>query len=174
MMQHLTNETLLDYIHGALSPQEDASVYSHMELCEQCRREHDAEVALGEALRAQAAATELEMPAMLKAAIWSEIRAAKPTAWSRFAGAFRPAIALPVAAALAIGLYFGATSLNGPSGPTIEAAYYLQDHAELTGTTPFSDRNVNPTDMEASAGMNGQTAVAIEATSYTADAAAHR
>lgn len=173
MMQHLTNGTLLDYIHGALSPQEDAAVYSHMELCELCREEHSAEVALSEALRAHAAATELELPATLKAAIWSRIRSAEPSAWNRFAARFRPAIALPVAAALALGLYFGATSVTKHGGPTIEAAYYLQDHAALNATVPFNDRSVTPMDLEAATGTNAQTPVAIEATVYTADAA-HR
>jgi anti-sigma factor RsiW len=34
MMQHLTNDTLLDYVHGELSPAQDASVYTHIEQCE--------------------------------------------------------------------------------------------------------------------------------------------
>ena len=174
MMQHLTNETILDYIHGALSPQEDAAVYAHLEQCAQCRSENDAELALGEALRAHAAATELEMPATLKAAIWSEIRAAKPSVWNRIVAGFRPAIALPVAAVLAVALYFGVSSLNNQGGPTIEAAYYLQDHAAMNGTVPFSDRNANPVDMESTVNTANETAVAIEATSYTADASQHR
>ncbi|MFN2450001.1 MAG: anti-sigma factor [Candidatus Baltobacteraceae bacterium] len=172
-MIHLTNDTLLDYLHGALAPAEDAAVFSHMELCEACRREHDAEVALGEALRSHAAQTEREMPAMLKAAIWSEIRAAQPSRWSRFAASLRPAIALPLAAAVALAVYFGSGSLHGTSAPQIEAAYYLQDHAALNGTVPFSDHNATPADMEASAGLDSQTSIAIEAASYTADAA-HR
>lgn len=171
MTQHLNNETLQDYIHGALAPEADAAVYSHLEQCETCRAEHDAESTIGESLRAYAAQTERELPATLKAAIWSEIRAARPSFWSRFAASFRPAVALPIAAVLAAGIYFGVTSSGAPGSPTIEAAYYLQDHAAMNDTTPFSDRNVTPANLESAATpANDQQSVAIEASSYTADA----
>lgn len=171
MTQHLTNETLQDYIHGALPPQDDAAVYSHLEQCEQCRAEHDAESIIGEQLRVYAAQTERELPATLKAAIWSEIRSARPSFWSRVAASFRPAVALPVAAVLAVGIYFGVTNIGAPGSPAIEAAYYLQDHAEMNDTTPFSDRNVTPSSLETSAlPATDQQSVAIEADTYTADA----
>ncbi len=170
MTQHLTNETILDYIHGALPPQEDAACYAHMELCGQCRTEHTNELALGELIRKHAAQTELEMPATLKAAIWSEIRAAKPSPWSNLLASLRPAVTLPIAAVLALGLYFGSSALAPQSAPEIDAAYYLQDHAALTGTVPFSDRNVRPMDMETATVVSSQQPVAIEAASYTADA----
>jgi predicted anti-sigma-YlaC factor YlaD len=170
MMQHLTNEKLIDYIHGALTPQEDASVYSHIEQCAACRSEHDAEVAIGEELRSYASASERELPPTVKAEIWARVRAGRPSVWSRFATGFRPAIALPIAAVFAAGLYFGTASLGSKGGPTIEAAYYLQDHAQMNGTVPFSDHSVMPTDMESAASTNEQTPVAIEAVTYTADA----
>jgi anti-sigma factor (TIGR02949 family) len=172
MKQHLTTEKIVDYLHGALSPGEDASVYAHLETCETCRAEYDAEAAVSEMLRAHAAKTEREFPATLKAEIWSRIRSAQPSPWSRFAAWFKPAFAIPVAAAIALAAYFGTTYGTAPGAPSIEAAYYLQDHAALNSTVPFNDRSsVYPTDLENAASVNTQqTAVNIEAASYTADA----
>ena len=171
MTQHLTNETLQDYIHSDLSPQEDAQVYTHLEQCADCRAEYDAENTIGESLRVYAAQTERELPATLKAAIWSEIRSARRSFWSQIAASFRPAMALPLAAVLAAGVYFGVTNMGAPASPTIEAAYYLQDHAAMNDTTPFSDRSAAPANLESAAvPVHDQQSVAIEATAYTADA----
>lgn len=172
MNQHPTIEKIVDYLHGALSPGEDAAMHSHLEACRTCSAEYDAEAALSEMLRAHAKQTEREFPATLKAAIWSRIRSAQPSAWSRFAGWFRPAVAVPVAAAIALAAYFGTSYGTSHGAPSIEAAYYLQDHAAVNSTVPFNDRaTVNPVDLENSAAVNTQqTAVNIEAASYTADA----
>jgi anti-sigma factor RsiW len=170
-MTHLTNEQLIDYMHGGLTPQQDAAVYEHMESCNQCRAEYDAELALSDLLRAQAVREELELPATLKAEIWSRIRAAQPSPWNRFVASFRPAVAVPLAAAIALAAYFG-TSYLGPRGaPSIEAAYYLQDHAALNSTVPFSDHAVNPVDLEDAAAVdNQQSSVPVQPAVYTADA----
>lgn len=172
MMQHLTSEKLIDYMHGALKPQEDAAVYAHLETCPECRKEYDAEAALTEMLRAHAVREEREFPATLKAEIWSRVRTADPSPWSRLAGWFKPAFAIPAAAALAIAAYFGTAYLGPHGAPAIEAAYYLRDHAALNSTVPFNDRgSVNPVDLEASAtGTNQEIAVSVQAASYTADA----
>lgn len=171
-MQHLTSDILLDYIHGELSPAQDASVYAHIEQCQACRAEHQAEVALGEMLRADAAREERELPSSVKAEIWQRIREAKPSAGSRLAAWLRPAIAVPVAAAIALAAYFGPGLVNPQGAPAIEASYYLQDHAAMNSTIPFSDHtSVNPVELEtASAVDTQQTAVNVEPASYTADA----
>ena len=170
-MMHLTNEQLIDYMHGALTPQQDAAVYEHLETCESCRKEHDAEAALTEMLRGNAALEEREFPPMLKAEIWSRIRAAEPTLAQRIAAWFRPAVAVPVAAAIALAAYFGVATLGPQGAPSIEAAYYLQDHAELNSTVPFNDHGVAPADlMNSNAVDNQQTAVNIAPAEYTADA----
>jgi anti-sigma factor RsiW len=172
MMQHLTNDQLLDYVHGELTPADDASVYAHIEQCEPCRAEYESEVALGEMLRAHAAREERELPSAVKAEIWERVRSGKPSAWSRAFGWMRPAIAVPVAAAIAVAAYFGTTHLGPQGAPAIEAAYYLQDHAAMNSTIPFSDHtSANPVDLEAAAAVaTQQTAVNVEAASYTADA----
>lgn len=168
MTEHLTNERLIDYMHRALAPDVDAAVYAHLEQCAPCRSEYDVEASLSEGLRAYARATERELPPTLKAGIWSEIRAERPNVWQRFAAGFRPAVALPVAAILAVGIYFGVH--GGAAAPSIEAAYYLNDHAAMNNTTPFSDHNANPVQIQASAAYSTQSAVAVQAMSYTADA----
>lgn len=172
MMQHLTSDTLLDYIHGELMPAEDASVYAHIEQCETCRAEYQAEVVLGEMLRANAAREERELPSSVKAEIWQRVRDAKPSPVNRLTAWLRPAVAVPVAAVLALAAYFG-TAYVGPHGaPAIEASYYLQDHAAMNTTIPFSDHNsANPVDLENAAAVDTQqTAVNVQAASYTADA----
>ncbi len=173
MSQHLKTETLIDYMHGALSPQEDAAVHAHMEACEACRSEFDAEAAISEMLRSYAASEEREFPATLKAQIWSRIREARPSPWSSLIERLRPAVTLPIAAALALAAYFGTTYMSPHGSPSIEAAYYLQDHAALNSTIPFSDRtSINPVDLDNGTAVDTsqQTAVNVEADSYTADA----
>lgn len=172
MMQHPTSDILLDYVHGELSDADDASVYAHIEQCQSCRSAHEAEVALGEMLRAQARREERELPSSVKAEIWQRVRAGKPSAWQRARSWLHPGVAIPAAAALALAAYFGSSYLGPHGAPTIAASYYLQDHAAMNRTVPFNDRNsVNPIDLEQAAAVDTQqTAVRIEAASYTADA----
>lgn len=172
MMQHLTTDTLLDYVHGELAPAQDAAVYAHIEQCEPCRTEYEAEIAIGEMLRTQAAQDERELPSAVKAEIWQRVRSGKPAIWNRAFGWIRPAVAVPLAAAIAVAAYFGTTYMGPQAAPAIEASYYLQDHAAMNSTIPFSDRNsVNPVDLENAAAVDTQqTAVNVQAASYTADA----
>ena len=170
-MMHLTNDQLIDYMHGELGPQQDAAVYEHMESCEACRSEYDAELALTELLRAHAREEERELPAMLKAEIWSRVRTGQPSIWSRITSWVRPAVAIPAAAVLALAAYFGTSYLSPQGAPAIEAGYYLQDHAALNGTVPFNDRGSAPADlMNATPVDNEQAAVVVPPAEYTADA----
>lgn len=174
MTQHLTAEQLIDYLHDALSPGEDASIHAHLDDCGHCRDEYAAEVFLTESLRKQAVLEERELPGGVKAAIWSEIRNARPSPAARLAALWRPALALPLAAALAFAVYFGSGMLHRqtPSGPTIEAAYYLQDHAALNNAVPFGDHTgANPAALESpSTAFADQTAVNVRPAAYMADA----
>ena len=174
MTQHLTPEQLMDYLHSALSPGEDASIHAHLADCAHCRDEYAAEVSLTESLRKQAVLEERELPGGVKAAIWNEIRSARPSPAARLAALWRPALALPLAAALALAVYFGSGVLHRqtPAGTTIEAAYYLQDHAALNNTVPFGDHTgANPAALEnPSAAFADQTIVNVGAAAYVADA----
>ena len=169
MTEHLNNQLLIDYMHAGLAPEQDARVYAHLEACSGCRAEYDAELALSDLLRTYAASDTRELPSSVKAEIWERIRAARPSPWGNWANWLRPAVSLPVAAALALAAYFG-TAYLGPQGPApIDAGYYLQDHAALDSTVPFNDRaTASAADLE-SAAPKAPSAVAVAA-SYTADA----
>lgn len=169
MTEHLNNQTLIDYMHAGLAPEQDARVYAHIEACPDCRGEYDAELAMTDMLRAYAVADERELPSSVKAEIWDRIRSAHPSPLSGLAAWFRPAIALPVAAVLAAGIYFGTAYLTPHAPVSIDAGYYLQDHAALDSTVPFSDRTTtDASDLESSTSRT-PNAVAVTA-AYTADA----
>ena len=138
-MIHTTTEALIDYIHGALGPEEDAQVYSHIATCEDCGLEYRAEVALSETIRAGAAAEAREFPSMIKANVWQALRSEAPTFVQRLRAALLPAAALPVAAAIALVVYFNAGHAANP--PSIEAAYYLDQHAANQVEIPLVDRS---------------------------------
>jgi len=168
MTEHLNNQTLIDYMHAGLAPEEDAHVYAHLEACTDCRSEYDSELAMTDMLRTFALADQRELPSSVKAEIWERIRSARPSPLSALAAWFRPAVAIPAAAVLAVGLYFGTTYLS-PRGPaSIDAAYYLEDHAALNSTVPFSDHvNASADGLESNVSKTPST-VAVTA-AYTAD-----
>jgi anti-sigma factor RsiW len=143
MNEHLSNDLLVDYVHGELAPEDDALTHAHLQACAPCRREYEIEISLGDALRSAAAAEAVEMPASVSAAVWNEIRRARPSRVTRLAAFLRPAIALPVAAALLLGGWF-ASPYSRPAHPTIDALYYFEAHAAQSAATPLSERNTAP------------------------------
>jgi len=141
MSEHLSNELLIDYLRKELAPEDDALVLAHLEACAGCRREHEIEASLGEALRLAALRDELEFPSMIKARVWEAIRSAKPSPVERLMAYLRPALALPVAAALAIGLFFATPAMRAVMNPQkIDATYYLEVHAAQQSQSPFTER----------------------------------
>jgi anti-sigma factor RsiW len=143
MNDHLSPDLLVDYLHAELRPEDDALAYAHLQTCAACRDGYQIEVALGEALRASAASEAVEMPSLVAAAVWQQIRAARPGPVALLIGYLRPAIALPVAAALLLGGWF-ASPYARPASPTIDASYYFAAHAAQSATTPLSERNSAP------------------------------
>jgi len=169
MTEHLANQLLIDYMHAGLAPEEDARVYAHIEACPACRADYDAELALTDLLRTYALRETRELPPTLKAELWERIRAARPSPLQNLAGWLRPAVALPMAAAFALAAYFGTTYIGPRGAAPIDAAYYLQDHAALNSTVPFSDRaSSSAGDLESRTSPKAENAVALTA-SYTAD-----
>ncbi|MFN2460316.1 MAG: anti-sigma factor [Candidatus Velthaea sp.] len=146
-MKHYTDEKLIDYIHGELGAAEDARVYAHLAECDACRARHETEAALGEQLRAIARSEEREFPSLIKAHVWAAIRDREPSFLERLQAFARPAIVVPVAAALAVAAYLGAPIVrNGNATPTVAAAYYLDEHAAAGQVNPLADHtNVNAT-----------------------------
>ncbi len=158
MIQHLSTDQLVDYVHGELPPQEDARVHAHVASCAACRAEADAEEAVRDYLHSAAAADEREMPSAIKAAVWEQIRAAKPGPFASLAGLLRPVVAVPLAALLLAGGYFASGLGQRGNQPTVAASYYLQAHAVQSAQGPLSEHAATPPVFEA-AGSN-QAAVA--------------
>ncbi len=173
-MQHPTSDQVTDYVHSALPAEQDALIYAHLEGCPLCRSEYAAEVGLSEMLRNQAALEEREMPPMLKASIWQAVRDSSPSPLERLRSWLRPAYTIPVVAALLAGAFFAPAYLNGQGakGPgSIDAAYYLQDHAAMNGAVPFGDHSgASSSEFEMTSTVD-QTAVNSVPVVYTADAA---
>ncbi len=139
MNQHITNDSLIDYLHGELAPADDALVYAHVAACDVCTAELEAERSLADALRVSLAADEREFPSLVSAAVWQRIREGRPSTLARMRAFLRPAFAIPIAAALLVGGYF-ASPLAHPGGasPKIDALYYLEAHAAQASRTPFA------------------------------------
>jgi anti-sigma factor RsiW len=142
---HLSPDLLVDYLHGELAPEDDALAHAHLSACAACRLDRDLEVALTEALRADPLAEEREMPSLIKAAVWEQIRQAKPSPVRRFAAWLTPALAVPAIAVLLIGGWF-VSPYGHPAGaaPTIDAMYYLQAHAAQSAGAPLSEQGSQP------------------------------
>jgi anti-sigma factor RsiW len=147
MNSHLNQEQLIDYLHDELAPGEDAVVLLHLERCDPCRARYEEEASLSEQLRRFARVSERELPQGVRASVFAAIEesAAQPGWAARLAGWLRPAIAIPVAAAVVIAAFAGYDSATHRARTTIDAAYYLDDHAALTSAVPFTEGNIVPT-----------------------------
>ncbi|HEY4441444.1 MAG TPA: zf-HC2 domain-containing protein [Candidatus Elarobacter sp.] len=155
MNTHYDRNILIDYLHGALEPATDAAVFAHLEVCNDCRAARNEETAIADALRAFARETELELPSMVKARVWDAIRHEKPSLLERLRSRWAPALAVPVAAALALAAYFGTPIMRQPGPTGVAASFFLDEHnAEATqnplgpGIVPAS---YSPADTTASA-----------------------
>jgi predicted anti-sigma-YlaC factor YlaD len=171
--QHFDNEQLVDYLHRELDPAQDAAILAHLETCAECRARYEAEARLSEVLRGHARASERDLPQGVVARIWDAVDrdAVRPNPWERFAALLRPIVAVPAAAVLVVAAYFGLTTLhNGPAPTTIDAAFYLDDHAALNSTLPFSEGAPLPATLERDETGSDQHWVAVAATMTTADA----
>ncbi len=149
MNQHLTTDTLIDFLHGELASQDDARVHVHLAECQACRSAYELEALLGEKLRAAAAAEEREMPSLVAAAVWQRIREAQPGPFARLAAWLRPIVAFPVAAAILLGAFFASPLAHPSNAPKIDATYYLRAHAAQAGLSPLSD-HAGPQPLETS------------------------
>jgi anti-sigma factor RsiW len=141
MNDHLTTETLIDFLHGELPAAEDARAHAHLAVCSVCRAERELEALVGESLRAAAASEERAMPSLVSAAVWQRIRDARPGPFARLAAVLRPVVAVPVAAALVLGALFASPLIHSAAAPKIDATYYLQAHAAQAGLTPLSEHS---------------------------------
>jgi anti-sigma factor RsiW len=143
MNDHLSTDLLVDYLHGELAPEDDALAHAHLAACPECRSSYDLEASLTEALRTAAKAGEQEMPSLVAAAVWEQIRQAKPGPLARLAAFLRPAISVPVAAALVLGVWFASPYSHPGAPPRIDAMYYLEAHAAEAGS-PLTEQSGSP------------------------------
>jgi anti-sigma factor RsiW len=142
---HLTPDELVDYLHGELPATRSAAIAAHIAGCPECADARDAEVSLTQILRAHSQAQERELPASVVSGIWEQVRSRPPSVWERLSAALRPAIAVPVAVAIAAFLFFSIKVAHGPAhAATIDAGYYVENHATLDAATPLSQDDPIP------------------------------
>jgi len=113
---HYDADTLDDYLHGALGPERDAVIHAHLEACAACRALYDEAATVRDWLRAAAQAEEREFPSMIRARVWERVRAMPaPLSFAdRLRALWRPMIAVPVAAVLAVFIYVGVPHAGTP------------------------------------------------------------
>ena len=163
---HYDREILIDYLHGALAPEADAAVFAHLESCAACDAAHTEEAAFGEALRSAARAEEREFPSLVKARVWDALRHEQPS-WLERLRAWGPKLAVPVAAAIALGAYLGAPVWRQSMQPAgVTAAFYLDEHNADVQQNPFGP-GISPAVYTDSADRGSTAAAFID----TADAA---
>ena len=139
-MNHFTTDRLIDFLHGELSPADDSLAHAHLESCAACLAEYELEASLTGALKAAALAEERDMPSLVNAAVWQQIREARPGPFARMASWIRPAFAVPIAALLILGGWFASPYSHATKQPTIDAAYYFATHAAQSSSTALSER----------------------------------
>jgi anti-sigma factor RsiW len=142
---HYNADILDDYLHGELGPERDAGIHAHLEACPDCRRVYDEGARVRDWLRAAARAEEREFPSMVKARVWEAVRTvpAPLSFLDRVRAAWRPMLAVPVAAAIAVFAYLGAPGLHGNGQPAgVAATYLLEEHAALASDNPLADRGL--------------------------------
>jgi anti-sigma factor RsiW len=171
MTTHYERETLIDYLHGALTPQADADVFAHLASCSTCNVLYDEEASLGELLRNAARAEELELPSLVKARVWDAVRHETPSWAQRLRTSWGPRIAVPVAAALAIAAYLGpAIRPSPPAAAGVNASYFLDEHNAQAQQNPFGP-GASPAVYTSETPDRGSTAPSAPSYIDTADAA---
>ncbi len=171
MTTHYDRETLIDYLHGALTPQADAGVFAHLATCTACSALYDEEAALGEALRTAARAEELELPSLVRARVWDALRHENPSWSQRLLSGWGPRVALPVAAAVALVLYLGPVVRHQqPAVAGVNAAYFLDEHNAEAQQSPFGP-GASPAVYTSDAQNGGNAASSAASYIDTADAA---
>jgi len=169
---HPTTEDIIDYLHRELTPEADAALLVHLEACTSCRARYEEQAQLSESLRVYARESERELPQGVVARIWDAIESeqAQPSFMQRLAALWRPAIAIPVAAVLVLGAFFGYNAAHRtPALTTIDAAIYLRDHASLNSTMPFGEGSTEPASLRGDESPSDQHWIASTGTSVVAE-----
>lgn len=168
MNEHPNAERLIDYLHCALAPEDDALVHTHLATCTECAVAYEREARLGEALRAHARSAERPFPESVLATIRARVSAAnRRSFWEGLRALLRPAVFVPVAAFVAVAFFVLPHFTQPQLTPRIEAAYYLENHAELNGTMPFADGTAAvPASLESATLQTGTADPAVTTANY--------
>lgn len=142
-MLHPSRTEIIDYDRRELSSERDALVHAHLLECASCATVHENETLLISVLRTRLSTEERELPSSILLALRERI--APPLAW--WQKLTQPIIAIPVAAACALALFFGSGYLHSVQRPQLDAADFLQDHNALTHTTPFQSDTAVPAEL---------------------------
>ena len=124
---HYNADILDDYLHGEFGPERDATIHAHLESCADCRVLYDEAASVRDWLQNAARTEELEFPSIIKARVWERVRELPaPVSFAdRLRALWRPMIAVPVAAVLALFVYIGVPGIHGGGQPAGVAATYL-------------------------------------------------
>ena len=142
---HYNSETINDYLSGELGPERDATIHAHLEGCAECRARYEEGASVRDWLRAAAAAEEREFPSMIRARVWERVRViqATPSFADRLRALWRPMVAVPVAAGIAVFAYMGVPAVHGSGQPAgVAATYLLEEHAAVASDNPLADRGL--------------------------------
>jgi anti-sigma factor RsiW len=129
---------LVDYERGELDAARDAAMHAHLHACDTCRADWQADLSMIESLRASTPDRDFPMAVLagVRQAMHAEIA---PSFLDRLRASLRPAIALPVAAAVIIvGGILNYRSATPP--PTLTGIDYVREHVAQTAGLPSSDR----------------------------------
>jgi anti-sigma factor RsiW len=140
---HPTFEELIDYAHGELPPARDAALHEHIAGCPACFDAYQAELQIGELLRAHARETERDLPLGFAQAIVRAATERPQSFWERWASVLRPLMAVPAAAAVILVAYFAFARHPG-AARRFDPSYYLEDHTALAASVPFGDTAALP------------------------------
>lgn len=130
---------LVDYERGELDAARDAAMFDHLQRCEACHSEWQADLALVESLRSWS--VERELPTAVLAKVRQAMHAeAEPSFVERLRAMLRPSVAAPIAAAIVIaGGFFGYQRVHAPR-PTLTGMDYVREHVAQTAGLTSSDR----------------------------------
>jgi hypothetical protein len=93
-------------------------------------------------LRTAAVAEEREFPSLVRAHVWDAIHAAPPARFAWLRSGWRPWVALPVAAAIALAVYAEVPAIHGGAPAGIAATDLLLEHAAQMADNPLADHGV--------------------------------
>jgi anti-sigma factor RsiW len=137
---HPNIEQIVDYLHGELSPAEDAAVHAHIAVCPACDELRAEELGMMEALRANARASERELPPDLVSRIREAAARTREPLWAPVRALFRPMVLIPATVAAAAVFYAGFDGWQRATTPVaINSADYVTSHAAMAASAPFGD-----------------------------------